>query len=41
MERYFELSDETPYSDEIENDYHIDDEHIQMILTRTEQNSII
>ena len=36
IERYFELSDETPYSDEIENHYHVDDEHIQDINYKKE-----
>jgi len=29
MERYFELSGSTPFSDEIIKDYELDSEHIQ------------
>ncbi len=29
MERYFELSEETPFSDEVQNQYHPSDERIQ------------
>ena len=29
MERYFELSEETPFSDEVQNQYNLSDERIQ------------
>ena len=29
MERYFELSEETPFSDEVQNQYNPSDERIQ------------